>query len=84
MKKLPAKINNYIKERFREAVIADVKAAKTKTGHLHYLVEVSDNQVSQHLKFDEKGNLLDRDVEANYPEDYEEGDFYGAPDDKII
>lgn len=84
MQNLPAKINEYIKNRFREGVIANVQTTQTSGGHSLYLVEVSDNSVSYHLRFDEKGRLHGRDVEANFSEDYDEGEFYGTDEQEVL
>lgn len=77
---LPPEASAYIRDHFREEYLIEIKEEKDKHGHIYFKVEVSENDIIHHLKFDKNGKLIKSETEPTFEEDYYEGGFYGADD----
>ncbi len=68
--RLPPKINEYIHRHFREEdFLFKVQSVRKIGEHVLYNIDVSQDEHIYHLKFDEKGWLLKKEVEEAYPAD---------------
>lgn len=72
---LPHKISEYIKLHYEGGTLVDIKEEEKRTGHMYYLVDVSDADNIYHLEFSKDGNLVKQEVEPIFPEDRHE-DFF--------
>ena len=66
--KLPNKVNEYIRRHFREDFLFTVKNVRRVGPRTHYSIDVTKDDYIYHLKFDERGWLVRKEVEAAYPE----------------
>lgn len=80
MQKLPHEISRYIRNKFREGYISDIKRIENKAGEIIFKARIIEDDIVHHLEFDEKGKVLKHETEPTYEEDYYEGDFYGYED----
>ncbi|MCA6074313.1 hypothetical protein [Fulvivirga sedimenti] len=67
--KLPPKINEYIHRHFREDFLFKVQSVRRIGEHVRYSIDVAKDEHIYHLKFDEKGWLLKKEVEEAFPAD---------------
>lgn len=58
--KLPTKISEYMKQRFGETFVFETKTDKEED--VFYKIKILQGDLLYHLKFDEKGCLLERDI----------------------
>jgi hypothetical protein len=67
--KIPHGVSDYIRNRFREDFLFEVKEAREVNGHLQYRVEVTKDDYLHSLKFNEKGALLAEEAVHTFPPD---------------
>ncbi len=77
MQKLPHAVFAYIRHHFPEGHLSNAESFKDKHGHLHFNIEVNENEVIHFLEFNEQGNLMKHSTAPVFKEDYYEGGFYG-------
>lgn len=77
MYRLPYKISSFIKNRFREGYLVEIKPIKYKDSHRIFRVEINENDVIHHLEFNERGKLIKHQTEPEFEEDYYKSDTYG-------
>ena len=58
--KLPTKISEYMKQRFGEAFVFEPKTDEEED--VFYKIKIRQGDLFYHLKFDENGCLLERDI----------------------
>ena len=67
---IPAGISEYIKQNFREDYLTDIKSVKDAKGAEFFYVDVTHEENIYHLKFNDNGELILKDVESvRYPDD---------------
>ena len=67
--KLPYKISEYIKDQYREDFLFEVKEVKKVNGQWYYIVEVTADNYTHLLKFNEAGELIKEQAEQTFPPD---------------
>ncbi|UKJ06711.1 hypothetical protein [Solitalea lacus] len=73
MEIIPYKISEYIKEHFREDFLSEIKKVKNASGKTLYLAEITQNNLTYHLMFNEKGVIVNEEADPNFPQDDHEG-----------
>ncbi len=69
---IPQAIADYIKERFREAFLFEVKSIVRTDDDTIYAIEVTKDDYIHHLKFNAAGKLLNQDADPAFPDDERE------------
>jgi hypothetical protein len=75
--KLPYKISEYIKNKFREDFLFIVRDIKDLEGGKRYFIEVSKDDYIHQLQFDETGSLINKDASNAFPQDAHDGPSMG-------
>lgn len=73
---IPAEISEYIRKFFDESFLIDITKIKENDGSFYFNVEVSQDNIINHLKFNEKGSLIKTEIEPVIPIDPHE-DLFG-------
>ncbi len=71
--KLPSPIADYIKRRFRDDFLFELKGHRQANGIHQYTVEVTKDEYIHTLTFSEHGSLLREEAEPAFPEDERQG-----------
>ena len=71
--KLPYAATEYITKRFREDFLFEFKERRKVKDKWVYVVEVSQDGYIHSLHFDERGGLLNEEVDPAFPADAHEG-----------
>ena len=67
---IPIRISEYIKQNFREDYLTEIKHVKDSKGIGFYYVDVTHEDNIYHLKFNESGELIQKEIESViYPDD---------------
>ena len=67
---VPAGINQYINENFKDDFLTDIRPVSDKKGEVNWIVDVTHNGCLYHLRFNGNGELMEKDIEAvPYPGD---------------
>jgi hypothetical protein len=74
---IPYKINDYIRDRFREDFLFELKKVIQVKGHPQYEIEVSKDDYLYKLSFNENGDLLNEEAEPAFSQDEREGPGFG-------
>ena len=67
--KLPVKINDYIQRHFRGEFLFKINSVRKTGNHTVYDLDIAQDEHIYHLKFDENGWLMRKEVEEAYPPD---------------
>jgi hypothetical protein len=71
--KLPYGISEYITDHFREDFLFEVRETKLLNGHWYYIVEVTKDNYTHTLKFNDAGELIEEQADQTFPpEDHDE------------
>ncbi|HXH17684.1 MAG TPA: hypothetical protein VNJ07_01270 [Chitinophagales bacterium] len=68
-KKIFNQISRYISEHFRGSFLYETKTTKDAHGNIFYEVELSQDDVIHHLRFNKEGKLVSKEVEEAFPEE---------------
>jgi hypothetical protein len=60
---VPPAISEYIKDKFRDNFLTEIKSIESDDGHLQYIVDVSHDNTFHHLKFNSEGILIGKKLE---------------------
>lgn len=71
-RRLPYKASEYIKNRFREEFLFELKETKQIDGHWFYTVEVTKDDYIHTLRFDDQGALVKKEEDEAFPTDMHE------------
>jgi hypothetical protein len=67
---IPAGISEYINQNFREDYLTDIQLVKDDKGIGFYYVDITHEDNIYHLKFNESGELIQKEIESvKYPDD---------------
>ncbi len=78
---IPYMINDYIRERFREDFLFELKKVIQVKEHPQYEIEVSKDDYLYKLSFNNDGDLVNEEVEPAFSQDEHEGLGFGdVPD----
>jgi hypothetical protein len=84
-KKLPPKINDYIRKHFKGEFLFKVNSVNKKGSHTVYTLDIAKDEHVYHLKFDEKGWLMRKEVEEAFPAaGYEDPGLGDSPEERIF
>ncbi len=72
VEKIPYKIIDYIKERFREDFLFEVKSVVKSEGETYYNIEVTKDDYIHELRFNSSGGLVKHEADTAFPEDLRE------------
>lgn len=61
--KIPFQISSYLKEHFRGNVQTAIETSASKTGKIIYNIHVSNEDAIYRMKFNSKGNLIEKEME---------------------
>lgn len=79
--KIPLGISDYITGHFREDFLFEVKEIRNFGRHVVYTVEVSKDNYTHILLFNENGDLIKKEVSPSFPPDiHEEPGFEDIPE----
>lgn len=76
VQKIPFGITDYINKNFKEDFLFEVKEVKEMNGHIIYVIEISKDDYTHTLRFDEDGTLLKENAEQAFPPDSREGQSF--------
>lgn len=70
-KKIFYRISDYVSRHFRGSFLYKTKTSRDAHGNIFYDVELSQDDMIHHLRFNAKGNLVSKEVEEAFPEESE-------------
>ena len=80
MNKIPGVVSKYVRTHFRDGFLRRVTPYRTSSGQSAFSFDVVEDNVMYHLKITKDGQLISRETEPLFEEDYLEGGFYTAED----
>ncbi|SMO65947.1 hypothetical protein [Solitalea koreensis] len=72
MEVIPYKISEYIQEHFRDDFLSEIKKVRDLQ-NVFYEVEITQNNLTYYLRFNEMGTLISEEADPTFPEDDHEG-----------
>ena len=70
---IPYKISEYIQEHFRDDFLSEIRKAHDTFGRTFYEVDITQNELTYHLTFNERGTLMKEEAEPTFEQDEHEG-----------
>jgi hypothetical protein len=69
-KSIPGGISEYIRNNFREDYLTDIESIKNSDGIEFFYVDVTHEDNVYHLKFNSRGELIQKEIESvRFPDD---------------
>lgn len=80
MNKIPNAVRKYVGAHFRDGFLREVTPYRTREGQTAFSFDIVEDNVLYHLRITKDGQLISRETEPLFEEDYVEGEFYAAED----